>query len=45
MVELLLFDREVTAVLRVDRRLVGGGWVALPLVRFGITRLDTGLTY
>ena len=28
---------EVAALLRVDRRLVGGGWVAFPFFRFSMT--------
>ena len=32
---------EVAAVLRVDRRLVGIGWVALPFFCFGMTTYNT----
>ena len=32
---------EVAAVLRVDRHLVGGGWVAFPFFRFGMTTYNT----
>ena len=38
----LRFKHKVAPVLWVDWRLIGGGWMALPLFHFGMTTYDTG---
>ena len=35
--DVLMTDREAAAVLRLERCLVGGGWVAFLFFRFGMT--------